>query len=204
MFRSFDGLGHQGHTLRRVTALIARHPIVTLAGTLLLALATLSCYRQPTEEPRAPTSPDPVKHGEYLVRTVGCEHCHTPGGIYGEPDPKRQLAGSDLGWKGPWGVRYPANLTPEMETGLGSWSEDDIVHAIRLAQRPDRTPIQVPMPWFHFVYFSEDDARAIARYLKTIPPVAHQVPERIAPGEKPTGAYIDVPPAPAWDAQHLQ
>jgi hypothetical protein len=120
--------------------------------------------------------------------------------MYGLPDPKRMLAGSDLGWKGPWGVRYPHNLTPDRTTGLGTWSEDQVVDAIRLALRPDRTPIRGSMPWFHFVYFSEEDARAIAKYLASIPPVSHKVPDPIPPGAKASGVYVDIPPPPAWDA----
>jgi hypothetical protein len=120
--------------------------------------------------------------------------------MYGLPDPKRKLAGSDLGWKGAWGVRYPNNLTPDMTTGLGTWSEDRVVQAIRLAQHPDGTPIRGSMPWFHYVYFTEVDARAIAKYLASIPPIAHRVPDPIPPGAKATGAHIEIPPPPAWDA----
>lgn len=167
------------------------------AGTVILALAATSCQRQPKEQATEQPPPDPVERGEYLVRTVGCEHCHTPGGMYGLPDPKRKLAGSDLGWKGAWGVRYAGNLTPERATGLGTWSEDDLVNAIRKAQRPDNSPIQTPMPWFHFVFFSEEDARAIAKYLGTIPPVVHKVPDRVPPGGRAKGVYIEIPPPPA-------
>jgi len=174
---------------------------VVIAGVVALALMTTSCAQPPpAEAPRQQAAQDPVQRGEYLVHTSACEHCHTPGGMYGLPDPERKLAGSELGWKGAWGVRYPRNLTPDMATGLGTWSEDQIVGAIRLAMRPDRTPIRGSMPWFHFVYFTEEDARAIAKYLASIPAVSHKVPDPIAPGEKATGVYIEIPPPPPWDA----
>lgn len=180
-----------------------RRPVAGIAALLsLFALIDIACYRQANTDVAAnpkPPAEDPVKRGAYLVQVVGCENCHTPGGMYGTPDPNRKLAGSDLGWKGVWGVVYAPNLTPEAMTGLGRWSEGDIVRAIKLAERPDSTHIAIPMPWFHFVYFSDDDAHAIARYLKSIPPVAHKVPPRALPGQRASGVFIEVPPPPAWD-----
>lgn len=176
--------------------------ILSLAGALLFLVAVdLSCARrQPADETAAPRPvEDPVKRGEYLVQVVGCESCHTPGGMYAMPDARRKLSGSDLGWKGVWGVVYAPNLTPEAMTGLGRWSEDDIVRAIKIAERPDTTHLALPMPWFHFVYFTDEDAHAIAKYLKTIPPVAHKVPPRALPGQRASGVFIEVPPPPEWD-----
>lgn len=147
-----------------------------------------------------PSATEPVKRGEYLVQTIGCGHCHTPGGIYGEPDPTRLLSGSEVGWKGRWGVSYPANLTPDTATGIGEWSEEQIVTTLRTLKRPDGTTLHLPMPWNHFVYLSEGDARAIAAYLKSIPPVQHKVPDYIPPGGKAKGPVIEFPPPPAWDA----
>ncbi|HEX7078281.1 MAG TPA: c-type cytochrome [Candidatus Eisenbacteria bacterium] len=182
-------------------ALRIRPFLGTAAALLLLAALDMSCTRRPAnEETVLPKShEDQVKRGEYLVETVGCESCHTPGGMYGLPDPQRRLAGSDVGWKGVWGVRYAPNLTPDEMTGLGRWSEDDIVRAIKLAERPDSTHIATPMPWFHFVYFTDEDAQAIAAYLKSVPPIAHKVPPRIPAGQKAFGAFIEVPPPPDWD-----
>jgi mono/diheme cytochrome c family protein len=194
---------------------------VSLAASLLSlsALAVVSCSQQPqsqqtsgTQTPAGseattpgaisggPSAADPVKHGEYLVQTIGCGHCHTPGGIYGEPDPTRLLSGSEVGWKGRWGVSYPANLTPDSATGIGQWSEDQIVTTLRTLKRPDGTTLHLPMPWNHFVYLSESDARAIAAYLKSIPAVTHKVPDYVAPGGKAKGAVIEFPPPPPWDA----
>jgi mono/diheme cytochrome c family protein len=141
-----------------------------------------------------------VKRGEYLVQTIGCGHCHTPGGIYGEPDPTRLLSGSEVGWKGRWGVSYPRNLTPDSATGIGTWSEEQIVTALRTLKRPDGSTLHLPMPWNHFVYLSETDARAIGAYLKSVPPVRHRVPDYLPPGGKAKGAVIEFPPPPEWDA----
>src|SRR5512144_2120297 len=91
-----------------------------------------------------PPASDPVKRGQYLVQTIGCGHCHTPGGIYGEPDPTRFMSGSEVGWEGRWGVSYPRNLTPDSATGIGKWTEEQIVTAIRTLKRPDGTTLHLP------------------------------------------------------------
>jgi len=171
------------------------------AVALLAALAAGGSNAQtPKGTASKDTSADPVKRGEYLVQVVGCGHCHTPGALYGEPDPTRLLSGSEVGWKGRWGVSYARNLTPDPETGLGKWTAEDIANVIRTLRRPDGSVLHLPMPWFHFIYFTEDDARAIAAYLKSIPPVVHKVPAFVPPGEKPKGVFIEFPPPPAWDA----
>ncbi len=174
----------------------------------LVAFLSISCSQQPAGQApaanQAATASAPsdttVQHGQYLVETIGCGHCHTPGGIYGEPDPTRLLSGSEVGWKGRWGVSYPRNLTPDSATGIGKWTEADIVKTIRELKRPDGSVLHLPMPWVHFVHLTEGDATAIAKYLKSIPPVSHHVPDYVAPGGKVTGAVLDFPPPPAWDA----
>ena len=108
---------------------------------------------------------------------------------------------SELGWQGPWGVTYPRNLTPDKETGIGSWSEEQIVHGIRTGQRPDGTQMRPPMPWPNYVGMSDADAHAVAAYLKSLPAVSHKVPDALAPGETATGGSVIVmPPPSAWDA----
>ncbi len=141
-----------------------------------------------------------IARGAYLVTIAGCSDCHTPGTLYGAPDTSRQLSGSELGWQGPWGVTYAANLTPDPETGLGRWSEADIVRALRTGTRPDGSPILPPMPWPNFARLTDEDADAIAAYLKSIPAIRHKVPARIGPGAPASGAVVSFPPPPAWDA----
>lgn len=180
--------------------------IATLLG--ILALAAASCGSPKTDttsgsatttSPAAATA-DPVARGKYLTTIMSCSDCHTPGTLYGAPDFSRTLSGSELGWAGPWGVSYPRNLTPDMETGIGAWSEDDIVKAIQTGYRPDGTQLMPPMPWPNFASLSHDDAVAIAKYLKSLPPVHHKVPDKLAPGAKPKVTPVVIPPPPAWDA----
>jgi len=143
---------------------------------------------------------DYVARGHYLTTVTGCNDCHTPGTFWGAPDTTRTLSGSELGWKGPWGVTYAANLTPEPQTGIGAWSESDIITAIRVGKSPDGTMLLPPMPWPDYAFLTDEDAKSIAKYLKTIPPVMHKVPDRMPPGAKAKGSIIAFPPPSAWDA----
>jgi mono/diheme cytochrome c family protein len=171
----------------------------TLAA-LAAAVATLSCAKPAEKTPAPMTEAQKVERGLYLTTIEGCNDCHTPGTFYGAPDFGRKLSGSELGWVGPWGTSYARNLTPDMETGLGKWSADDIVKAIRTGQRPDATVLVPPMPWQMFSNLTDEDAYAIAAYLKSLPPVSHKVPDKKAPGSKPDKNDWVLPAPPAWDA----
>ena len=155
----------------------------------------------PAENASAPAE-DQLTRGRRLTYTSGCMDCHTPGSFYGAPDTTRLLAGSELGWTGPWGTTYPRNLTPDSTTGIGTWTEDQIVTALREGHRPDGTPLLPPMPWPLYAHLTDSDAHAIAHFLKTIPPVHHEVPKVLKPGEKAPTAFL-LPPPPAFDAKNL-
>jgi mono/diheme cytochrome c family protein len=172
--------------------------LVAVVGTAI----TFSCTTQtPQTSSTAPGDTlSQLKVGERLAHTSGCNDCHTPGGMYGAPDFARTLSGSELGWQGPWGVSYPRNLTPDPATGIGSWSAQDIVNAIRTGHRPDGSVILPPMPWQAYSHMTDQDANAIAAYLKSLPPIQHKVPDKIPPGAPVTGAVLVFPPPPAWDA----
>ncbi|MGE5175237.1 MAG: c-type cytochrome [Hyphomicrobiales bacterium] len=181
-----------------------RHHLVTAALLAATALIAASCGSPKTESAAtstaAPATVDPVARGKYLVTIMSCADCHTPGTLYGAPDFTRQLSGSELGWGGPWGTTYPRNLTPDMETGIGAWSQDDIVKAIQTGYRPDGTQLSPPMPWPNFANLTHDDAMAIAAYLKSLPPIHHKVPDKLGPGVKAKGSVLAIPPPSAWDA----
>lgn len=136
---------------------------------------------------------DAVKRGEYLVAIMDCTGCHTGGALVGKPDPALFLAGSTVGFGVPGlGVFYPPNLTPDPETGLGAWSEDDIVTAIRTGVRPDGRELAPVMPWRSYAALTDDDARAVAVYLKSLPPVRSEVPPITGPDEKAPAPYLTV------------
>ena len=177
------------------------HLRLTALGLVAIALiSAVSCATQEKKQAAADPAAERLERGKYLVLAMGCNDCHTPGTFYGAPDMERFLSGSELGWEGPWGVVYPANLTPDPETGLGSWSTEQIAHAIRTGNRPDGRQLAPIMPWMNFANFTEEDAMAIATYLQSLKPVVHAAPKPVPPGVKVSGAVVRFPPPPAWDA----
>ena len=146
----------------------------------------------------------PLQRGEYIASVAGCADCHTPGTFYGAPDFKRQLSGSELGWRGPWGVSYASNLTPDIETGLGSWTNVEIERALRSGVRKDGTPILPPMPWPNTARLTPDDMSSLIAYLKSLPPVVHKVPSSLPPNGMAHGPVIELPAPGAWDAPKTQ
>lgn len=156
-----------------------------------------------------PASKADVTHGAYLVRTMGCNDCHTPlkmGPKGPEPDMTRMLSGHPAGLKmppapelgkgpwmmtaaatmtafaGPWGVSYAANLTPDQETGLGSWTEKTFVAAMRTGRHLGKgRPVLPPMPVASLAAATEKDLHAIFAYLRSLAPVKNAVPQPIEP-----------------------
>jgi len=71
----------------------------------------------------------PVERGSYLVVVAGCNDCHTPGFFFGKPDKDKFLGGSDVGFEIPGlGVFNGRNITPDKETGIGAWTDEQIDH----------------------------------------------------------------------------
>ncbi len=149
--------------------------------------------------PAAMTLADSIALGERLSYTTGCNDCHTPGFFYNAPDYTRMLSGSEVGWTGPWGTTYPRNLTPDVETGIGSWSEDDIVKAVRTGQRPDGSPLLPPMPWPNFARMTDLEAHSLAKFLKSIPAIKHAMPPADPPGKPASRPSLVIPAPPEWD-----
>lgn len=180
--------------------------IVFLIGVSFIAFMGCESQTNLTEE-------DPVKRGEYLVTVGGCHDCHSPkvegpGGIP-LPDSSRMLSGhpqdmpypawspEDLqrnvlantnvmltAWAGPWGVSFTMNLTPDKETGLGEWTEEAFIQALRTGKhqgQPNGRDILPPMPWFNYREMSDRDLKAVWAYLRSLPPIKNQVPLPVPP-----------------------
>lgn len=134
-----------------------------------------------------------LRRGEYLANIMDCAGCHTPGIFLGKPDMERRLAGSEVGFQIPGlGTFFPPNLTPDRETGLGAWSEADIVKAVRQGARPDGRTLAPAMPYMSYGKLNDADALALAAYLKSLKPIANRVPAIIGPNEKATAPYLSV------------
>jgi mono/diheme cytochrome c family protein len=178
---------------------------VALAAAPLVALAIASCSGPAQQASTQEAAFDSVAHGRYLTAIMSCNDCHTPGTLFGAPDTTRLLSGSEVGWQGPWGVSYARNLTPDSLTGIGTWTSEQIVNALRTGQRPDGSHILLPpMPWPMYTGLTDKDAYCIAAYMKSIPAVSHKVPDIVPPGQKVKGPVIPFPQPSAWDAPKVQ
>lgn len=159
-----------------------KHPLLAalLAGALLASAVEARANGQ-------------LQRGAYLAAIMDCAGCHTPGALVGKPDLKRSLAGSDVGFKLPGlGIFYPPNLTPDPETGLGKWTEADIIKAVRTGERPDGRILAPVMPYHSYGNLTDADARALAGYLKSLKPIRNQVPAILGESEKPTAPYMSL------------
>ena len=138
---------------------------------------------------------DQVARGKYLVIIGGCNDCHTPGALLGKPDFSRALSGSEVGFAIPGlGVFAGRNLTPDKETGLGAWTDDQIISAMTAGIRPDGRRLAPIMPWQALSHLSSDDAHAIVAYLKSLPAVKNSVPGPFGPKDIPsTLVFVIVP-----------
>ena len=167
--------------------------------------------------PAALTGQAQIERGRMLVIGGGCHDCHTPKkvgpngpeanmdlALSGHPqdikidapmksDPKSpwQIHINDhlTAWSGAWGVSFAANLTPDQNTGLGIWTEQMFVDALKKGKHMGTSrPILPPMPWNWYGQLPEEDLKAIFAYLKSIKPIANRVPVPLGPDGKPIEA----------------
>ena len=148
-----------------------------------------------------------VSDGERLVHILDCGVCHTPKRMTPEgpmPDVDRLFMGHPTdespaldapkvpagwagmfnanftAWTGPWGVSYATNLTPDADTGIGSWSLDMFKRALRTGKHMgEGRPILPPMPWPAYARLSDAELEAVFAYLKSIPAVHNAVPDPV-------------------------
>ncbi|MBL9011720.1 MAG: c-type cytochrome [Alphaproteobacteria bacterium] len=160
----------------------------SLAATLAAALAASAASAA------EPATDAEIARGKYLVGIMDCSACHTPGTFLGKPDFSRYLGGSDVGFAIPGlGYFWGANLTPDEVTGLGTWSQAEIVTALRTGERPDGRVLAPAMPWMSYAALTDEDAYAVAAFLKSLPPLRNDA--EVAPvgwNETPSAPYQPV------------
>ena len=157
-----------------------------LVGLALGAALVFCLTKAEAQDPR-------IERGKYLVTVISCSDCHTNGALIGKPDMAHFLAGSEIGFAIPGlGYFYGPNLTPDRETGLGSWTTVQIVTAMTQGVRPDGRILAPIMPWHSFAHLTPADAESMALYLQSLPPVKHKVPGPFGKAEKPTAPYMTV------------
>jgi mono/diheme cytochrome c family protein len=117
----------------------------------------------------------PLERGAYLVRgLVGCGNCHTPKGPDGRALEDQELAGGVV-FKSPQFEAVAANITPDPETGIGRWTDAQLIEAIRNGKRPNGTTIGPPMPIPFYRAMSDTDAIAVVAYLRSVKPVSNKL-----------------------------
>ena len=91
---------------------------------------------------------------------------------------------TNTAWAGPWGISYTANLTPDKNTGLGIWTAEMFIQALRTGKHMGTATsraILPPMPWESFGKMTDDDLRAMFAFLQTIPAIVNHVPDPLPP-----------------------
>ena len=154
-----------------------------------------------------------IERGLYIVSTAGCHDCHTPitmGPNGPAPDMTRMLSGHPAGlslplppppsgpwivavaatntaWSGPWGVSFTANLTPDRDSGLGTWTEQNFIDTIRNGRHMGAGRALLPPMPVAYAKLTTEDLSAVFAYLKTIPAISNKVPAPLPP-HAPSGS----------------
>lgn len=186
------------------------HILILIVVAMPLAGLVLAATTSPkTSAKHSPAAQ--IERGKYLVTYGDCNACHTPLKMTPngpEPDFSRMLSGHPAdaklppppklddspwfaatagmtAWAGPWGISYAANLTPDRNTGLGIWTEDMFIKAMRTGKHMGYgRNILPPMPWQASSHLTDDDLKAIFAYLRSVPAIANEVPQPLGPDGK--------------------
>jgi hypothetical protein len=174
--------------------------ILSAAAFIALVVVASASGQQPGQQ-RA--SAAQIERGRYLVTVQDCNGCHTPFTAKGAPDMSRMLSGhpatlkvaapprlsggwlvaineTNTAWSGPWGLSYTTNLTPDRATGIGAWTEQNFIDAIRKGRKAGvGRPLLPPMPWPNYAKMTDDDLKAMFAYLLSIPPIRNAVPAAV-------------------------
>lgn len=185
---------------------------ITFAALTAILLSGMVARAVPAPA-AAPADPAGIARGKYLVSIMGCHDCHTPlklGPRGPEPDMERALTGhpeqltmppapvlppgpwavvgaaTSTAYAGPWGVSFTANLTPDPETGLGSWTEEMFVATMKTGRHQGKgRPVLPPMPVQVIRNLTASDLKDLFAYLQSLKPVHNRVPAPIDPPDAP-------------------
>jgi mono/diheme cytochrome c family protein len=129
-----------------------------------------------------------VERGRYLLRTSGCNDCHTPGYLLSEGKTPEDLwlTGDTFGWRGPWGTTYGSNLRLLADQLT---EEQWVAMARTLKRRP-------PMPWFNLNAMTAEDLGAMYQFLRYLGPAGRPAPAYVPPDQEPAGPYATFPAQP--------
>jgi mono/diheme cytochrome c family protein len=128
-----------------------------------LAICLLMGWAPSVAAQGTPASDAEIARGKYVFGATGGCGCHTV--------PKGQNNAGGRRYDGPFGTVYSANITPDRQTGIGDWTDEQIITAIRLGRRPNGERLLPVHPFPTFNGMAEDDLRALVAFLRTTPPV---------------------------------
>lgn len=168
---------------RRILGSVIVIGVVAAAGTALYVRGpgpmafsngpkvALADYKgtKPTGVPANMTNASPIERGEYLAHAADCMVCHTaPGG--------KEYAGG-FAFKLPFGTLYSTNITPDKETGIGNYTDQQFLDAVRSGKRHDGARLYPAMPYTSYTYMTDADTLAVKAYLLSLAPVRAAPPE---------------------------
>jgi len=155
-----------------------------LAVALLLALAFLPA----STSAQAPSAAE-LARGKYVFGATGGCGCHTV--------PKQPVNAGGRRYDGPFGTVYSSNITPDRETGIGGWTDEQIITATRLGRRPNGERLIPVHPYTVFNGMAADDLKALVAFLRSVPAVK-RIPAPTAPSPPPR------PILPATASPHIR
>ncbi len=161
-------------------------PYAATAAVLALASLAAAFVSASTASLSAPHAQEgSIARGRYLVAITGCNDCHTPGYSQtgGQAPMDSWLTGVSVGYQGPWGTSYPANL----RLTVNSMTEAQWLVFARAEKRP-------PMPWFSLKHMSDQDLRDMYRFIRSLGPAGVAAPAAVPPGGKVDTPYIVLEP----------
>jgi len=127
-----------------------------------------------------------INRGRYLIKVGDCNGCHTPGYMQSPKSiPESDwLVGDSIGWRGAWGTTYAPNL----RISVDQYTETAWVIMVKTREA------NPPMPWASLNAWSDNDARAVYRYIKSLGLKGDKMPDALPPGVEPTTPYFDLTP----------
>ena len=161
---------------------------ILAAGAALLAGGCAKPKSIFSEEAPHVVGKSEVEIGQYIAEVGGCHDCHTPGWAQtgGNVPAELLLAGSDVGFSGPWGTSYPANLRLSAQASTAEeWAD----------MLKDRNGLP-PMPWSTVNHMSKSDLMALHGYIVSLGDGGNEVPMAVTDGSGPATAYIWFVPEP--------
>jgi mono/diheme cytochrome c family protein len=146
--------------------------------TKLLCYVAFKPFKMPAQKIEMPDTNNAVQFGKYLVFNLECFTCHSADyktDNWEEPElSKGYLGGGNKPLDRDGKVIVTQNLTPDNETGIGSWTEQRFVNALKYGTMENDRPLRFPM--VPYIYLTDTEAKAIYAYLRTVPPLKNKVP----------------------------